>query len=63
MKVLVTGASGFLGGHLIEKLVEKGYNVVGMVRKNSPRRLLEEFAVELRTGDLQEPESLVNITR
>ncbi|MEM3384745.1 MAG: NAD(P)-dependent oxidoreductase [Nitrososphaeria archaeon] len=63
MKVLVTGASGFLGGHLIEKLVEKGYNVVGMVRKNSPRRLLEQFAVELRTGDLQEPESLVNATR
>lgn len=63
MKVLVTGASGFLGGHLIEELVRKGYNVIGMVRKGSSRKLLEELNVSLRFGDLLEPESLVDATR
>ncbi|MGB9727617.1 MAG: NAD-dependent epimerase/dehydratase family protein [Nitrososphaeria archaeon] len=63
MKVLVTGASGFLGGHLIEELVRKGYNVIGMVRKDSSRKLLKELNVSLRFGDLLEPESLVDATR
>jgi len=63
MKVLVTGASGFLGGHLIEELVRRGYDVVGMIRKSSSRKILEELNVKLRFGDLQEPESLVDATR
>ncbi len=32
MKILVTGASGFLGTHLTEELVGRGYVVRGMVR-------------------------------
>ncbi|WP_207724723.1 NAD-dependent 4,6-dehydratase LegB [Thermanaerosceptrum fracticalcis] len=34
-KVLVTGADGFIGSHLTEKLVEKGYNVRAFVLYNS----------------------------
>ena len=32
--VLVTGATGFIGSHLTELLVEKGYNVVAFDRYN-----------------------------
>ncbi len=34
-KVLVTGAGGFIGSHLSERLTELGYNVAGFVRYNS----------------------------
>jgi len=35
MKILVTGSSGFIGSHLTEYLVEKGYKVVAFDRYNS----------------------------
>ena len=34
-KILVTGAGGFIGSHLVEKLVQKGYKVKGLVHYNS----------------------------
>ena len=34
MKILVTGAEGFIGSHLTELLVEKGYEVKAFVRYN-----------------------------
>ena len=35
MKILVTGADGFIGSHLTEELVEKGYYVKAFVYYNS----------------------------
>ena len=34
-KIFVTGATGFIGSHLVEFLVEKGFSVIGFDRYNS----------------------------
>lgn len=58
MKILVTGASGFLGGHLTELLTAKGLEVVAMVRKTSDTSLLDRLGLEKRVADLTDPKSL-----
>jgi len=58
MKVLITGASGFLGGHLAELFVEAGHEVRGLVRRTSRTGLLERLRVETVIGDLKDAESL-----
>ncbi|MFA7342160.1 MAG: NAD-dependent epimerase/dehydratase family protein [Candidatus Methanomethylophilaceae archaeon] len=58
MKVLVTGASGFLGSYVAEELIRHGHEVVAMVRENSDTRLLQEMGAEMRIGHLDKPESL-----
>jgi len=61
MKILVTGASGFLGGHLVEEMSSRNYNVIGMVRETSDTSFLRSLGVELRVGDLTVPESLSRV--
>jgi nucleoside-diphosphate-sugar epimerase len=57
MKVLVTGASGFLGGHVAELLSARGDRVRALVRKTSSRAHLETLAgVELFEGSLEQLE-------
>ena len=54
MKILVTGATGYIGGRLIPKLLEKGFDVRVLVR--DPRRLQGfgwETRVEICKGDLE----------
>jgi nucleoside-diphosphate-sugar epimerase len=55
MKVLVTGASGFLGSHVAERLSERGDQVRALVRKTSNRRHLERLPnVELFEGSVEQ---------
>jgi nucleoside-diphosphate-sugar epimerase len=57
MKVLVTGASGFLGSHVAELLSARGTQVRALVRKTSNRRHLETLRnVELFEGGVEEPD-------
>lgn len=61
--VLVTGADGFIGSHLVETLVEKGYNVKAFVLYNSFNTwgwldTLEKSVlhnVEIFQGDIRDP--------
>ena len=62
-KVLVTGADGFIGSHLAEELVKKGYQVKAFAYYNSfnnwgwleelPQEILKE--IEIFQGDVRDP--------
>jgi nucleoside-diphosphate-sugar epimerase len=56
--VFVTGASGFIGTHLVETLRARGDRVRCVVRKSSPSNLLREAGAELIYGDLTQPRLL-----
>ncbi len=58
MKIGVTGATGFLGSHLALALVERGADVVGVVRSPEKGRWLEERGVRLVRGDLLDPDAV-----
>ena len=52
MKVFVTGATGFLGSHLVDLLLREGHEVICLVRPSSNLRWLEKKPVQLVEGDL-----------
>lgn len=56
--ILVTGASGFIGGHLAEFLVRRGDRVRCLVRRTSQVQRLRELGVELVWGDLAAKQDL-----
>jgi dihydroflavonol-4-reductase len=58
MRVLVTGASGFIGRHTVAALRAGGAEVVALVRSASSRALLEAQGVRCISGDVTAPESL-----
>lgn len=57
MKVLVTGATGFLGSWLTRRLVEEGHDVRILRRKSSDLSELDGLTVEHGIGDVSDPES------
>ena len=55
MKVLVTGATGFLGGHVAERLAARGDTVRALVRKTSNTKHLQSLTgVELFEGSVEQ---------
>jgi nucleoside-diphosphate-sugar epimerase len=58
MKVLVTGATGFVGSHLVEALVSRGDTVTALVRSPAKAGLLERLGVRQVRGDLHHPGAL-----
>jgi nucleoside-diphosphate-sugar epimerase len=59
---LVTGASGFVGSHISDVLIERGWRVRCLVRKTSDLRWLSPDRVELVYGDVVDPHSLEKAT-
>jgi len=58
MRALVTGASGFIGGHLAEELARRGHEVRALVRPSSKTALLARSGAELVPGSLEDRASL-----
>ncbi len=59
----VTGGTGLLGSHIIEKLLARGEPVRALVRNGSDTSLLDGWKVELVPGDVTDPESLASAMR
>lgn len=58
MRALVTGATGFVGSHLAERLCREGAEVLCVVRRTSRLEWLEGLPVRLVTGSLDQPDAL-----
>ena len=68
--ILITGADGFIGSHLCEKLLNKGFNIKALVAYNSfenigwlndlPKNKLKE--IEIISGDIRDVDFVYNIT-
>ena len=67
MKALITGITGQDGGYLADLLLEKGYEVTAIMRRNAGNdvsrieHLLENNNLDLRYGDLTDSSSLQNL--
>ena len=58
IKILVTGAAGFLGGTICRQLVEQGKDVRAFVLPNDPAMRFVPKEVEIAKGDLTDMASL-----
>ena len=58
MKILVTGATGFLGKYVIEELLDHDYSIVAFGRNEKVGKALESQRVQFVKGDLSSIEEL-----
>jgi dihydroflavonol-4-reductase len=63
MRALVTGGSGFIGSHLVELLISKGYSVRCLLRKSSSTAWLKGLPIEIVYGDIFDVPALENAVK
>lgn len=62
MRVLVTGATGFVGGMVARELLRTGYEVRVLVRPEADRRQIGKLPVEISPGDVRDLDSVRRAT-
>lgn len=63
MKAFVTGGTGFIGGHLVRKLRDRGDEVVALVRNRSKASALTALGAQIVEGDLSSEDAIRQGTR
>ena len=58
MKVLLTGANGFVGSHILDSLRARGIATAALLRPGADRSLVAAGDLEVRTGSIADPRSL-----
>ena len=59
--IFIAGASGFVGGHLVDDLVAKGHRVGCLARSEKAKKSLSAQGAEVISGDVTRPETLNGI--
>ena len=63
MKVLVTGATGFIGGNLARELWTRGYQVRALARPGSSQLTTQDTGIERVEGDILDRESVLRAAK
>ncbi|KAL0484944.1 hypothetical protein AKO1_003829 [Acrasis kona] len=63
MKVLVTGATGYVGQVVVKQLKQKNYEVVGLCRNEKSAQKLKDLGAVPLLGDIKEPEKIANAAK
>ncbi|MFB6263899.1 MAG: NAD-dependent epimerase/dehydratase family protein, partial [Bradymonadaceae bacterium] len=58
LRVFVTGGTGFVGSHVVDRLVEAGHSPLCLIRETSDTSHLDELGVDTYTGSLGAVEDL-----
>ena len=59
MRPFIAGATGVIGRRLVERLADRGHDVIGLVRDEEGAALIETLGGTPRYGDVLEPDMLV----
>ncbi len=61
MRLLVTGGSGFLGGHVLDEARRRGHEVVALARSMTAATAVARHGAEPLTGDFDDPDGLPDV--
>lgn len=58
MRIFVTGATGFIGAHVVDELISAGHQVIGLCRDSEKAAALAASGAEVQMGSLRDLEGL-----
>ena len=63
MKIFVTGATGYIGGSIAERLLREGHSITGLVRNDSSARQIEASGMRAVLGTLDDSDVIARAAR